>query len=398
MSITVIHLLTGSSCIPSFNYSFKYDWHAKFGRELAKRVKEYYVECWMPSTDIKKVIMIRDRSLDNLIYKAFPSHFLPGSRFKYLPFNIGNAGFELSVSLLSSLNSLIKHKKKVILHMHGDRYSLAYLILTLFSHYSIPILMQHHGSGFEKLIITYIDRLLFRRIDHFFVLTDEKRQYLIDKVHLCPDKISIQTMGVDFDFFRPIDKIIARKKLGLPLGKKIILTVNRFERTYGLDIILRVTKELKKIYNDIELVIVGGQSKNSLYRVLYPLARSITRYVISFVPPDKLVLYYNAADVFVRYLRECLRTGFSIAGVEALACGTPIVDNAVLKRIPEHERQKVGELPKNVNDLKHCILRVLEMKNKYKNCREIARKYFSWDVIIKKAMNVYKKVIEQYYY
>ena len=50
--------------------------------------------------------------------------------------------------------------------------------------------------------------------------------------------------GEDFDFFNPGDKKVVRKKLGLPMGTKIILYVGLFSGVKGVEIIIRVFGKL----------------------------------------------------------------------------------------------------------------------------------------------------------
>lgn len=224
---------------------------------MLRQINEYKIECWRPERKAKKIITSTE---GGTAYKIFPSFYL-------------KFGMEYSMPLLRKLKEESK-KGNTLIHLHGIHNHLAYLISYLFR--DLPIVGQHHGgrtsiSAFKNskqhfaflYLLNHIpEKLALKNIDHFFVLTKYEKQALSRLIGT--DKIEIQTMGVDFDKFEPMNKKYARELLGFPLDKKIILYVGRFDKTKRVDLILDVFKKLRNNY-DIELILIGGQKNDIFY-------------------------------------------------------------------------------------------------------------------------------------
>lgn len=118
---------------------------------------------------------------------------------------------------------------------------------------------------------------------------------------------------IDLSVFRPIDSEQAKEKLGLK-GKKVILGVaSEWSSKKGLDKYFHLARLLK----DDECIILVGKLPN------FSLPDNIIS-IHSTNNIDKLVNYYNAADVFLQLSQE---ETFGKVVAEALACGTPVITN-----------------------------------------------------------------------
>lgn len=118
---------------------------------------------------------------------------------------------------------------------------------------------------------------------------------------------------VDTDTIKPIDRATARRKVGLPVDKKIVLFVGRPDYTKGFDIVEKVAEQNK----DISFVYVlnppvASRSKNVLVR--------------DAVDHTLLKYYYSAADFVIFPSRF---EGFGYVPLEALACNTQVVSSKV---------------------------------------------------------------------
>jgi glycosyltransferase involved in cell wall biosynthesis len=74
----------------------------------------------------------------------------------------------------------------------------------------------------------------------------------------------------------------------------------------------------------------------------------------------------------------------------------PVV-STTLWDFPKEDVSLVGEIPKNEDDVPNCILKVLDNPDKYKRCREIAKKYYDSQKIIKNTIRVYDELFDKYY-
>jgi glycosyltransferase involved in cell wall biosynthesis len=349
-------------------------WHARVAREMLKETKKFSIECWLPCRTILNNV---ETTLDGIIYKAFPS-FHPYSGCEFSPFLV---------------NELMKIKKKedVITHIHGDRDFLTYSICMLSKN---RIIIQHHGSSDERELkffnVSPLEKVAFRNVNHIFALSPDKQNYLVNKVGVNPDKVSIQTMGVDFNFFKPSNKSLAREKLGLPADKKFILFVGRFDKyPRGLDVVLSAFNQIKNVC-PVELLLVGGSSKDSLFLE----AKRYTPYVFERQPSNLMPLFYAASDVFAWFCSSKADKygGIGMSVVEALACGIPVVSTTLSAHYTP-DRSDLGELPVSKDNFREQITKVLENSVKYSKCRETAKKYYDWKTITTKTIALYDALL-----
>lgn len=388
MGRKIIQILHHSPSV--FNLNIDDAWHVKLSKQILMQScdYEYKIECWQPEKTIRKVYT---EERDGITIRSFPSIYL-----RY--------GREYPLHLLKALKNPAK-KEEIIIHLHDIHNHLVYLI----SHFmkDVPIVAQHHGSAnplfllrnskhplrFVCLLDYCAEKQVFKNIDHFLVLTEDEKNYLSKIVG--SNKVEIQTMGVDFDEFRPLDKRYARKALGLPMDKRIIIHVGRLNKAKGADVVIKAFQKIKQKNDDVELIMIG----NLPIDPLYAHAKAIGAKVFRRVPQSDLIFYYNAADVYAAYPTAwALSTGTSglIGPVEALACGVPVV-STTLRHFTTNEQLKVGKIPKNEGDIARCISDIFDNPTQYKDCREIARKYYDWTNIVLKTTILYKNLFEDYY-
>ncbi|WP_343908022.1 D-inositol-3-phosphate glycosyltransferase [Nocardioides aquiterrae] len=166
--------------------------------------------------------------------------------------------------------------------------------------------------------------------------TDLEAKQLINLYDAEPARVEVVHPGVDLDVFRPHDKAVVRRELGLPAEAAVLMFAGRIQPLKAPDVLLRAVAELldrdPALRSRLVVPIVGGPSGTGLEHPesLAQLASDLRlEDVVRFVPPvaqDELARWCSAATlVAVPSYNE----SFGLVAVEAQATGTPVVAAAV---------------------------------------------------------------------
>jgi D-inositol-3-phosphate glycosyltransferase len=164
---------------------------------------------------------------------------------------------------------------------------------------------------------------------------------LVDLYGADRGRIAIVPPGVEHAYFSLGDRSCARRALGLPAGRPVLLFVGRIQPLKGADVAVRAVARLEAERRPL-LVVVGGPSgpagESELARLHRLVADLGLREAVRFFPPqphELLSTFYRAADVCLVPSRS---ESFGLVALEAAACGTPVVASAVggLRTLVDH--------------------------------------------------------------
>ncbi|MFW6062445.1 MAG: glycosyltransferase [Planctomycetota bacterium] len=138
------------------------------------------------------------------------------------------------------------------------------------------------------------------------------------------EKIIVIPNGVDGDTFRPRDRDIARRELGLGLDVPVLVTVAHLGPRKGH---LETLRALAKLPGDVRLVLVGdcpagGRNRRKLQELATRLGVQDRVTFAGRQDRRRVALYFNSADVSVLASH---REGCPNTVLESLASGTPVV-------------------------------------------------------------------------
>ena len=191
--------------------------------------------------------------------------------------------------------------------------------------------------------------------------------------------------GIDTAVFTPGDRDEARKRLRLPLDRRIVFfaAANINERRKGLHLLAEALRRL----DDPPLLLVAGNGT---------VARGIeTRYLGAVRDEEVLADAYRAADVFaVPTLADVLTQ----TAPESIACGTPCVafDRGGVVDVVRH--LETGYLARfgDVDDLARGLTTLLNDANLLgrlsRQCREVAETEFSVDLQVRRYAALYEEL------
>jgi D-inositol-3-phosphate glycosyltransferase len=174
------------------------------------------------------------------------------------------------------------------------------------------------------------ERAIAVAADAIVVASEHERDLLAQLYEADPSKVAVVPCGVDLDLFTPIEKEVARHRLGLKDGDRIILFVGRIEPLKGIDVLISAAARLHENENFRVLIVGGDESAEAQLAELRAQAERLdVDHHITFagaVPHGELPLYYNAADVCVV---PSFYESFGMVAIESMACGTPVVASRV---------------------------------------------------------------------
>ena len=259
-----------------------------------------------------------------------------------------------------------------------------------------PVVITEHTSKTLEAAIRKKDSLYIKTWNFSDAIIRVRKSDIpeIAKLGVNADKIFYIPNGADAKIFKPMDQAFCRKKLGIPLDKKVVLYVgNMYSKVKGHEYLIRAIGRIVRKRKDIICIIVGdGPLRKDLENQIKKLNLGDYVKLAGAKPHDEIPLWMNAADLFVL---PSLSEGNPTVMFEALACGKPFVGTRV-GGVPEIiTSEDYGLLcePANPDDLAEKILIALEKEWDREKIRKYAEQ-FTWDNIAKKVVEVYKEVLK----
>jgi len=152
-------------------------------------------------------------------------------------------------------------------------------------------------------------------------------------------RLHVMRNGVDLERFQPVDRVEARRHVGLPVDRRILLSVGLLIERKGHHIAIEALKQLPE---DILLVIAGsGPERERLQNLARECGVAARVRFAGQVPNDQLKWWYSAADA----LALCSsREGWANVLLEAMACGTPAIATDIWGTPEVIQRREAGRL------------------------------------------------------
>ena len=200
----------------------------------------------------------------------------------------------------------------------------------------IPVVLSARGNDINEYVefpkIRPLIKWCLENCDHIISVCQALKD-LITPLGIPEAKITVVGNGVDIQIFHPVDREDARRKLALPFGRRILLSVGLLEPRKGHHILIEALHLLQKQGKDLPcLYIIGtGPLRDKLQKLIQKFALDDYVTLVGERPNRDLKFWYSAADIL------CLasdREGWPNVLLEALACGTPVVASSVFG-IPE---------------------------------------------------------------
>jgi glycosyltransferase involved in cell wall biosynthesis len=190
--------------------------------------------------------------------------------------------------------------------------------------------------------------------------------------------------------FNILDKLESRKKINLPLNKKIILlgADDLASKRKGGDILINVCEALARCHDakQYEFVTFGYKK----------LEISLAQHSVGYISGEQLSQAYSAADMFVSLSREDVGP---MTIVESLLCGTPVVAFQVGIAPEVIEQRSTGIIARcfDTDSIVHgieCMAKLVDNDEKLaQRCRKAALEYGNSKILAERHKDLYNKLL-----
>jgi glycosyltransferase involved in cell wall biosynthesis len=164
-------------------------------------------------------------------------------------------------------------------------------------------------------------------------VSDYSRRRLVEKLNIPQTRFRVVSEAAD-PIFQPLENGFAgevSKRWGIPADAKCLIYVGGFSPHKNLLMLLDVFRQLagREAFPDLRLVLVGDYVGDPFYSCYGKLVERVKQFGLEErvlftgrLEDEDLVVLLNRADALVL---PSVCEGFGLPGVEAAACGTPIV-------------------------------------------------------------------------
>jgi glycosyltransferase involved in cell wall biosynthesis len=195
-----------------------------------------------------------------------------------------------------------------------------------------PLASPRYAWG--RVLARSFDRAVMSALEKVDVImasaSEEAIQDLVRRSQgrLTRERVHKMTTHYDSTVFFPADQKSARVRLGVDACfGKILVCSGRLNRVKGWDLVLSAFRLVLQELSGTLLVFVGdGEDRHALERAAAQQGLSGNVRVTGFLPPEHVAAWLNAADLV---LVASHVEGWSVAMLEALGCGKPIVSTDV---------------------------------------------------------------------
>lgn len=289
----------------------------------------------------------------------------------------------------------------------------------------IPLIHTFHSLGLIKKRAlgikdtspterTKTETEIMKHADVIISTSPQEKIDMIDCYHVNAKNTVVIPCGANLRRFSPLNKIHARKKLGLSLKNNIIVFAGKMERRKGGLTLVAAVKEIKRrwpaIYNNLDVYMFSGDPRRSLMKESKENndRKDLEEAIVNNKVDDKIKLmpgieqeelhyYYGAADVVVM---PSYYEPFGMVAIEAMATGTPVVASDVggLKWTIEDGITGFHAEVKNSQDFARKIIKILKNPDLAARMGQNAiihsRQNYNWQTIAQNVLKVYKKTIK----
>lgn len=308
-----------------------------------------------------------------------------------------------------------------VIHAHNT-YPTGYHALRLRKFRRYPVVITPHGQDIQSIPEIghglRLDPLLNQKIvfavknaDLVTAISDNIRRALLD-AGAAPDRVRLIPNGVDLARYQRPSATDIRRWLGVEPDARLIVTIGRYNPRKGQDYLVRAMPRILAREPRARLVVVGNKTE-ALSPLIAQLGLEGKVVLTGGISPSRSILEAGSGPTAEPdYLAELLRAselyvsagiqnnaeGLSLAVLEAMASGLPVVATAISGNTDVVLEGTNGHLvtPADETALAEGVLRVLMQPSDHERMRNGAREtatHYAWVNVAKRYVETYQEAI-----
>ena len=291
-----------------------------------------------------------------------------------------------------SLARFLRQRKPTVVNTHSSRDGWCMGIASRLARVPLLIRSRHIDVDYKTPALS---RHAFTTLaDHVITTSDAIAQRLQEVLGVSPSRISTLATGVDLDRFQPLGERVALPRL---LPGPLIGMVSVLRSWKGHPIFFQAIRRLKDSGFLGNYVVVGGGAPEETFRKM-ARQHGVEDCVLFAGHREDIPEVLRSLDLLV--IPSTKHEGIPQIGLQALACGTPVIGSAV-GGIPEIIRaNETGRIfaPACGDSLAKCLLEVFSEPEKTANFSktgiELVRREYSLGAMTRKLQDLYLEKLE----
>lgn len=230
---------------------------------------------------------------------------------------------------LRRLRALIAAEEYDILHSSLYRANVPGTVVKLLRRRIVHIAHYDNVDSWDSPRQILVDRLLAHRRDMNIAVSNTVRDDVMRRLQLPPEKIVTIYNGVNIDKYRPLapgpERDEIRRSLGFEPQHLLVPMVARLHPQKNQQMVIRAVRELAGEFPNLRILLIGIGPDESRLRALADEAQ-VHPHLQFLGRRDDVPRILPAMDVSIL---PSLKEGFSIAVIETMACGIPMIVSRV---------------------------------------------------------------------
>ncbi len=243
---------------------------------------------------------------------------------------------DISTLFISNYKCLFKSLRQIYRYLRDNNIEIVHSILPTSNFFAtfLKLLMGKkitlissqqgiHYKYFNKW--TIFDLVAHRLADMVIVNSETVKINCVELLKIRPTKIRIIPNGVKDEYFRIKYDAREKERMGLDKGIPVVLSVGRFDKLKGHQILVESAIALLTKGLQFYLVIVGaGPTQDELSQLIE--RKGFLQYIIFPGKTDNVIKYLKIADIFTL---ATFSEGLPNVILEAMAAGLPVITTSI---------------------------------------------------------------------